>query len=435
MTTTAEAPCLNYQNASFEMTRDGRPNNNRILYITFDGVMQPLGRSQVLSYLFGLSERGRNFTLISLEREDDLRNESQVRSIENELSRRGIRWLRYPFLSGGVKAVFINCWVVLSAAYRTSREDQIVLTHGRSYVPTFIGWILKRLKGIPYIFDMRGYWIDELADEGRWFHSRLAYKTGKLIERTLLNQAAAIVTLTTLHASDLRSGILKEQPAKLITTITTCADYDEFAPQGESREAVPQEVREKLAGKLVVGLVGSVNTSYCIEESLSLFDSLLAIRPDSHLLCITRQLSLMADLLQQQGINRSSYTLVSVDHRDMSEWLRYMDWALLLLNKRPSKRGSMPTKLAEFFSSGVRPIQYGCNDEVSEKVREAGSGIVLDSLSPEELRRAASIVAATTLKSEDILNAREITRSHFGLDSGINKFATLFQQLLLEGDR
>jgi glycosyltransferase involved in cell wall biosynthesis len=417
------------------MTVEGRPNRNRILYITFDGVLEPLGRSQVLSYMLALSQRGFNFTLISLEREHDLSNKSAVKDFESDLSNHGIRWLRYPFRSGGVNSVLMNCWVALIAAHGVVRQDHIALIHARSYVPAFIGWILNRLRGVPYVFDMRGYWIDELADEGRWFNSRLAYRIGKRVERSLLKDAAAIVTLTELQASDLRTGELKHQPNKLITTITTCADYDEFAPQGASREAVPQEVRERLQGKLVVGLVGSVNASYSIAESLSLFGALLAIRPDAYLLCLTRQLSLMEDLLRRQSIPESAYTLVSVHHRDMSEWLRYMDWALLLLNTRFSKRGSMPTKLAEFFSSGVRPIQYGCNEEVSNRVREAGSGIVLASLSAEDLQRAAAIVASTTLDPEDVMKARENTRAHFSLEAGVNKYAELLNQLLVEGNR
>jgi glycosyltransferase involved in cell wall biosynthesis len=282
---------------------------------------------------------------------------------------------------------------------------------------------------------MRGYWIDELADGGRWFKSRTVYKIGKRIELSLLKDSAAIVTLTELQARDLRFGELKYQPDKPIITITTCADYDEFAPQGPSRGVVPEEVRERLQGKLVVGLVGSINASYSTAASLSLFDFLLTLRPDAHLLCLTRQLSVMEKLLRERGIPESAYTLATVGHQDMSEWLRQMDWALLLLNTGFSKRGSMPTKLAEFFSAGVRPIQYGCNDEVSERVRAAGSGIVLESLSAEDLHKTALTVASATLNQETIMKARETTRPHFSLEAGVNKYAELFNKLLWEDEK
>ncbi len=411
------------------------PERNRILYITFDGVLEPLGRSQVLAYLHRLSQRGFRFTLLSLERQSDLSDIRRVEELENELANDGIRWLRYSFYTGSTSGVLRNCLVALRAARLAVKQDHISLIHARSYVPALIGWLLNQLVGVSYLFDMRGYWIDELADEGRWFKSRTAYKVGKRIERSLLKNAAAIVTLTELQARDLRRGELKHHPDKPIASITTCADYDEFAPLGANRGIVPEEVRRRLQGKLVVGLVGSINASYCIAESLSLFELLLKARPDSHLLCLTRQLSTMESFLHERSIPENAYTLVAANHQDMSEWLREMDWALLLLNIRFSKRGSMPTKLAEFFASGVRPIQYGCNEEVSEKVREAGSGIVLESLAPEGLLNAALTVAYTRLHSESIMKARETSRPHFGLETGVKKYAELFDKLLLEVEK
>lgn len=323
----------------------------------------------------------------------------------------------------------------MRAARREVKQGQIALIHARSYVPALIGWVINRSSEVPYLFDMRGYWIDELADEGRWFKSRIAYKIGKRIEGLLLKDSAAIVTLTELQANDLRGEELKHIPDKPIVTITTCADYEEFHPERTLNDLVPEEVRSRLEKKLVVGLVGSINASYCIPESLCLFSFLLKERPSAHLLCLTRQTYEMEELLRIHKIPESAYTLATVPHQEVAEWLRLMDWALLLLNGRFSKRGSMPTKLAEFFSCGVRPIQYGCNEEVSESVREAGSGIVLNSLAPGDLRKAALIVAQTTLTTESIMKARETTRSRFSLETAVHKYAELFDTLLVEGQK
>jgi len=404
----------------------------RILYITFDGVLEPLGRSQVLNYILGLSRVGFRFTLISLERATNLQSEALTLACETELSTHGVRWLRYPFASRSLRGVLKNCYVTLSAAYNVVREEKTSFIHGRSYVPAFIGWLLKNFTGTPYIFDMRGYWIDELADEGRWFKSRVAYQVGKRIERLLLKNALAIVTLTELQGADLKNGLLKNYADTPIRTITTCADYVEFAPVGLSQRQIPSEYQQRFSGKLIIGLVGSINASYYVDESFEFFDLVRKSRPDAHLLCITRQVSDMRALLQKRRLPEDTYTIVSVNHQEMPAWLRQINWGLLLLKARFSKRGSMPTKLSEFFSSGVRPIQYGCNEEVSRMVREAGSGIVLDSLSHSDLEKAASLVAATTLSTDEILRARETTRPYFGLEAGLAKYAELFDRLLLE---
>ena len=46
-------------------------NNKRILYITFDGILQPLGKSQILPYLEKLS-KNYLIDILSFERNKDL---------------------------------------------------------------------------------------------------------------------------------------------------------------------------------------------------------------------------------------------------------------------------------------------------------------------------------------------------------------------------
>lgn len=407
----------------------------RILYLSLDGVLEPIGRSQILHYVYGLSERGFAYTLVSLERERDLSDFAAVADLEREMAEHDIRWIRLPYdASGGARAIIKNCYALFFAARRTIRQDYSVrLIHARSYLPAAVSWLLRKLGGrVSYLFDVRGYWVDELADDGRWFNDPYAYKVGKWMEKRLLKEASAIVTLTQLHADYLRASVLRSCPDKLIVAIPTCADYDEFAIELPPRGNVPQAVRAQLADKLTVGLVGSINASYCMAESLHLFRCLLEKRADAHLICLSRQREEMETLLRREGIPESAYTLTTVRHQDMAAWLGLMNWALLLLNTKRSKLGSMPTKLAEFFAAGVRPIQYGCNAEVSQKVRESGSGIVLGGLSETDLREAARVIASTPLRREEVIKARETTRDYFSVEAGVKRYEQILVKLLGE---
>ena len=47
----------------------------RILYITFDGITDPLGRSQILPYLAGLSKMGHTIHILSQEKKDQFERE------------------------------------------------------------------------------------------------------------------------------------------------------------------------------------------------------------------------------------------------------------------------------------------------------------------------------------------------------------------------
>ncbi len=301
---------------------------------------------------------------------------------------------------------------------KTVEAERPALVIARSYLPAAIALRAKKSHNVPYIFDMRGCWVDERAMGNGRFRNPLAYRLGKRVERSLLRQAAGIVTLTKLHAEDLlqQELISRETPIKVIPT---CADFDLF--RADSKIA---------HDALVIGWIGSVNASYHLAPSLELFKTIRGLRPTAFLQCVTAQADEMLRQLKQAGIPPENYSVTSAEHKDMPRLLANMDWGLLLNQNGPGKRGSMPTKLAEFFACGVRPIQYGCNQEVADLVRASGSGIVLNGLSPSDLEEAAQQIANRPLDKTWAEEARRRMRPYFGLESGIAGYAELLNRVL-----
>ena len=58
-----------------------------ILYISRNGLAEPLGRSQILPYLFELSKQYK-IIIISSEKESDLKNHGNIIKIINELNQK-----------------------------------------------------------------------------------------------------------------------------------------------------------------------------------------------------------------------------------------------------------------------------------------------------------------------------------------------------------
>lgn len=402
-----------------------------VLYLTLDGVLEPLGRSQILPYIYGLSASGVRYVLVSMEKSADLADTSAVSAIEVELNARGVAWTWLPYVEGGgARSVLKNVLRLYRTARHLIREKGCELVHARSYVAASVAWRLQRVSGVRYLFDARGYWIDERAEEGRWFTNSFAYRWAKAHELRLFRKAQAIVTLSDLQAEDIRQHLVADRRKPQVYVIPTGADYDRFRPDAQDGGAVPSEMLDRLRGKLVIGFVGAINRSYRVDESLQLFRLIRDLRPDAHLLCLTHQTEEMQRRLASAGISPSDATVASVPHESMPGWLRHMQWGLLLLRGGFAKRGSVPTKLAEFFAADVRPIQSGCNEEVSRWVREAGSGMVLASLEPAVLRATAAQIAAHVLSREEVERAREYTRPHFGLDAGLAQYRCILGQLL-----
>lgn len=409
--------------ADFAAARQPVPSNahglGRTLFITLDGILEPLGQSQILPYVRGLARLGTPYSLLTLERASDVQG-GAADELRQLLANENIGWTWAPYQGGGSAAVMRNCRTLLARAGDIVERENIKLVHARSYVAAGIAWRLKQSFRLPYLFDMRGYWIDERAADGRWFTNPVAYRAGKLIESALVRNAAGVVTLTELQAGDIRQRVRADVP---VAVIPTCADFDAFSPN-RSRFA------EQFKGKLVVGYVGSINSSYLHEPAFRLFRYLRELRPDAHLICLTRQTEEMQDLLSAAGVAPGAYTVATAAHQEMPEWLAAMHWGLLMMRGGLAKRGSMPTKLAEFFAAGVRPVHYGCNDEVARWVRQIGSGISLESVDDSALREAANRIASFPQRGETDSGGSASARAHFGLESGVQGYHALLTTLL-----
>ena len=146
----------------------------KVLYITFDGLTDPLGRSQVLPYLVGLAGRGHRITILSCEKPSRLASgEETVRRICDDA---GIAWHHIPYKNRPPVIAHGRtvAWLMREAVQLHGRE-QFDLTHCRSYVPAMAGLRLKRRFGVPLLFDMRGFWADEKVEGGSWPRSNPVY--------------------------------------------------------------------------------------------------------------------------------------------------------------------------------------------------------------------------------------------------------------------
>ena len=65
-------------------------SKNKILYLTWDGLTDPLGNSQILSYLKGLSNNGYEIYIVSLEKPFRYKDGQDI--IKNMLVNSNIHW-------------------------------------------------------------------------------------------------------------------------------------------------------------------------------------------------------------------------------------------------------------------------------------------------------------------------------------------------------
>jgi hypothetical protein len=395
-----------------------------ITYLTYDGILDPLGFSQVARVLMALSRRGFEYRLLSFERAARLADRAKVEAVRAELSRAGVEWETLEYAQGGARAFPKNALMALAKLAPRGRRPSLL--HARSYVAAFVGRTLLRRHGVPYLFDARGYWIDERRQTGRLFRAPFVHPLARHLERRLYEDAAAMVGLTQLHVDDVEGGRFGRWRGGPTAAIPTCADYDEFVLREDADDAPPDP---RLVGRFVVGLIGSLNFSYHSRPALALARRILELRPDAVLLGATQQRDEFRALAREAGVPDERSILTTIPHAQMPRWMRHVDVVPQLLIEDVSKRGSMPTKLAEMFASGVRPLHVGCNSEVSSWVARAGTGHVLPDVGAGALEAAARLCAGWSRDVTLLRRGREITAAHFSLAAGIDRYAALLSRL------
>ena len=389
-----------------------------VLYISYDGMLEPLGQSQVLPYLKGLAT-DRSIHLISFEKAEDWANirerESQVRYISSI----GINWhpLRYhkrPMAIATAWDIFCGTALGLCLVFR----HRIGIVHARSYVPSVIALVLKRFKGVKYLFDMRGFWADEKLDEG-WPIDGLMYRIAKSFERYFLRTADHVVSLTNAAVTEMQRFSYLEGCMPPVTVIPTCADLDRFKP-----------IESELASnRLVIGYVGSVGR-YMFDQVAECFSVLSQIRPDVQFLILNRgEHAYIRKCLLDAGVSSKNIELKSVSHAEMPGQIARMSASIYFTKPVFSKQAMAPTKLAELLGCGVPCLGNAGVGDMAEVLEGERVGVALRAFDKNSL--VSGLERLLSLIADPLTSVRCVraAKKHFSLDEGISRYQNIYERL------
>ena len=153
-----------------------------VLYLTKNGLLEPLGQSQILPYLRGLSDHY-SFTLVTYEKFEDRSNTLLFNKLKAECALYGIRWVPQNFQTKPrYFMVFFNLLHMFFVGLREARHSDVKIMHARSYLPTLVALAITQFKKAVFIFDMRALWPEELIMARRMTRDSMAHKILKLIE-------------------------------------------------------------------------------------------------------------------------------------------------------------------------------------------------------------------------------------------------------------
>ena len=398
--------------------------NNSCLYISYDGILEPLGQSQVLSYLEKLSSQ-RVIHLISFEKSSDKEDQLLYEKVAKRVNSSNIQW--YPLTYHKKPTAIATLWDIFHAtvlSFWLVLKYDLKIVHARSYVASVSALLLKKLLGVHYIFDMRGFWADERIDGEIWSMDSYLYRIAKRLEKSFLLNSDVVVSLTHKAVVEMKKFPYLEKKMPNFKVITTCTNLELFKPKINFSDV------ERQNKPLTIGYVGSVGVWYLFGEALDYYKLIKEIVPDARLHIINKGgHDYINECLNNAGIDKNSVLLETRDHLGVVHAMQSMDVGLFIIKPLYSKIASMPTKLGEFLGCGVPCI---CNigvGDMADIVNDGGVGVVLNSFDKNE-KKESILHLLKLIKDPTVKNrCRETALDYFSLEAGVDLYNSIYNSL------
>lgn len=384
--------------------------------------MEPLGQSQVLQYLKHLAS-DHAITLLTFEKPEDLADHGRLSALKSEAKQAGIDWrpLRYHKRPSALATAYDLALGLLFGSWLVLRK-KICIIHARSYVPSVIALGLKKLFGVKYIFDMRGFWADERVDGGIWPKGSRLYRVAKWFEQRFFCAADTVVSLTHAGVEEIKQFPYLQGRLPSFVVIPTCTNLQMFI--------LPTATTEPNDRPFTLGYVGSVGTWYLLDEMLRLFQCVRQRRPQARLLIINRnEHALLRERLQQVGVPLDQVEIKAVEHRQVVNEMQRMDAGMLLIKPVFSKLASAPTKLGEFLACGVPCVGNTGVGDVGSILSAGPVGVVVSAFDDQALGQAVDELLALCADPAIATRCRRVAEQHFSLEQGVASYREIYQSL------
>lgn len=403
----------------------------RALYVSQNGMLENLGQSQVLPYLRGLAARDIAIDLLSYELPDADRGE--IEALRRALRGQNITWTplqrrRDPRLT--VKISESARGVLGAFGTALARRPDIV--HGRSYFPTAIcdvvATVVPRAK---LLFDCRGMIGDEYVDAGYWTEERIEYRLVKRYESRAFRRAEGVVVLTkALERWIAEQGWFGSRTR--VAAIPCCVDMERFRFDLGARARLRPELG--IDDRLVLVYAGSLGSWYR-EPQLARFAGILKRRAERRIAFLVLTPSPpeeLVGLLEAEGLSRDEIVVRRARPQEMSGYLSAGDIGLSFIMSCFSKKGSSPTKVAEYLACGLPVVLNGDIGDQAELAADAEACVVLDGFADAELEDAADRALALAQRplTERVAASRRVAEDRFGLEKvGVARYEELYRAL------
>lgn len=206
----------------------------------------------------------------------------------------------------------------------------------------YFGWLLRRIRGTPYVYDMDSALIDQLLESAPYLRPLGRFLAAT--ESAAIRESAAVLTVCPALADRVRS-LGRGTPVRVVED-ASLLDGD------PADRPMPDDVRNLDAGKVVM-YVGNLAPYQGVGLLLDSFLHVADLHPEAHLVVVGGGERLEA-LRDRAGETRADDRIHLIGPRPISELGAYLGAADILVSPRLTGDNT-PMKIYSYLDSG-RPL-------------------------------------------------------------------------------
>ncbi|HMV38244.1 MAG TPA: glycosyltransferase, exosortase A system-associated [Plasticicumulans sp.] len=287
-------------------------------------------------------------------------------------------------------------WAVVTGL--SARLDEVIedfrpdVLHAHSPVLNGLAALsAARRHGLPLVYEVRAFWEDAAVDHGTTREGSLRYRATRALETFVLERADAVTTI----CHGLRRDILgRGVPADRVTVIPNAVDVGQFGPGGQPDPALL--ARHGLAGKRVLGFIGSFYAYEGLDLLLEALPQIRAQAPDVQLLLVGGgpQDGALRAQAERLGLADAVHFTGRVPHAEVNAWYDLID--VLCYPRHPMRLTELvtPLKPLEAMAQGRLFVASDVGGH-RELIRDGETGALFRAASAEALaERVLRLLAA-----------------------------------------
>ncbi len=358
-----------------------------------------------VSYLTGVKE-----DFQSRKQTDDL-GVTIIRSYTLPTMNRSFIWRVFSFISFMISSFFNGLFV---------RDVDLVWGTTPPIFQAPTAWLLARLKGVPFLLEVRDLW------------PAFAVAVGVLKNKTLIRMSEWLERFLYCHADQVMVNSpgfidhVKARGAEKVALIPNGTDPEMFHP-----EAKGTSFREKnnLKEKFLVLYAGAHGLSNDLDVILEAAVQLQCEKEIQFVLLGSgKEKTRLEKEAEERGLDNVLF-LPPVPKVEMSKALAAADACLAILKPIEMYKTTYPNKVFDYMAAG-RPIILAIDGVIREVVEEAQAGIFVNPGDPQSLAKAIQDLALNPTKRRKMgINGRKMIELQFSRNKLAGELTILLENM------